>query len=77
MAKIKRVPAETKIEIVKAHLLDKKPVSELSEAHGISPKIYIFGKINYFPMVHWCLREKTTVVLVKMPLNGMSQKLKS
>ena len=32
MAKIKRVPAETKIEIVKAHLLDKKQVSELSEA---------------------------------------------
>ncbi|NRA46104.1 MAG: transposase, partial [Oligoflexales bacterium] len=43
MAKIKRVPAETKIEIVKAHLLDKKPVSELSEAHGISPKnIYLW-----------------------------------
>ncbi len=43
MAKIKRVPAETKIEIVKAHLLEKKPVSELSEAHGISPKnIYLW-----------------------------------
>lgn len=43
MAKIKRVSAEKKIEIVKAHLLEKKPVSELSEAHGISPKnIYLW-----------------------------------
>lgn len=37
MAQRKILTVEQKIAIVRAHLLEKIPVSELCEKHGISP----------------------------------------
>lgn len=43
MAKQQRISSTTKIKILKAHLQGKQPISELSEAHGISPKnVYLW-----------------------------------
>jgi len=35
--KQKRITAETKLAIVKSHLMGKKPISELSEKYGVPP----------------------------------------
>lgn len=36
----RRLTPEQKIAILKAHLLDKKPVSDLCDQHGISPTLF-------------------------------------
>ena len=38
--KRKRIDAESKISILQSHLMDKKPVSEVCEAHGIQPSLF-------------------------------------
>lgn len=38
--KRKRIDAESKIRILQSHLMDKKPVSEVCEEHGIQPSLF-------------------------------------
>ena len=38
--KRKRINAESKIRILQSHLMDKKPVSEVCEEHGIQPSLF-------------------------------------
>jgi len=38
--KRKRIDSESKIRILQSHLMDKKPVSEVCEEHGIQPSLF-------------------------------------
>lgn len=46
----KNVAHETKVAIIKAHLVGKTPVSELAEAHGIPPSTIYQWQTQLFNM---------------------------
>jgi hypothetical protein len=42
----KRIDAESEIGILQSHLMDKRPVSEMFEEHGIQPSLFYQGFIG-------------------------------
>jgi transposase-like protein len=46
--KKKRYTAEEKVIILKRHLVDRVPVSDLSDEYGISPTIFYRWQKNFF-----------------------------
>ena len=44
----RKLSAKQKVEIIRAHLVDKVPVSELCERYGITPKQYYKRQKQFF-----------------------------
>jgi len=48
----RRLTPEQKIAILKAHLVDKKPVSDLCDQHGIQPSVFYHWQREFFENGH-------------------------